>query len=263
MNPQVLGQLGVEGAGEPPALADEYGLPVDPGQDLDPGTGGSEPGGADEDAFHAPPLGPGPGTGRRHEGIDLGSIGVALRLDVDESERRHRMIARLARQQDCPGAGAEQCAARQREGPDRLDQAVPVEPFRDRRALAARKDQRREAGEVSGHAHPPTFGPAAFDRREMLLDVSLECKHTDHASGPRSAQPPRLLRTSRGRPLRHLATPPTSRGWRASRSRRGSPSRAPPSPSRARDRRSALLRDRPSTCTRGRSPVPVPPDPRS
>ena len=92
------------------------------------------------------------------------------------------LVARLARKQDRPGARPEHGAAALRELLDRLDQLVPDETFRDRRALAAGQDQRGEAIEMFRREHTPALGTEALEGGQVLLDVPLDPEDADDRS---------------------------------------------------------------------------------
>ena len=95
----VVGQLGVEGAGEHAALADRHRVALVGGQHLDPGAVPLDPGRADEDRAQrlvADPLDLEVGL----EALQLAAEGVARGGRVDQPEV-------LVVADDHPGAGAE------------------------------------------------------------------------------------------------------------------------------------------------------------
>src|SRR5262245_48801481 len=144
---RVVGELGVEGGGEYVALAHEHRAPLDAREHLHAALR-PELRAADEHA--AEPLEPGCGARvhRRRERVHLRSVGVPHRHDVEQAERRDRRALHRAREQDRARAGAEHRPAGRREASDRIPELLSVHPLRDRGALAARQDQRVQAGEV-------------------------------------------------------------------------------------------------------------------
>jgi hypothetical protein len=121
----------VERAGEDPALADQHRPAVDAREHLHLGPRTPQLRRADE---HAAQLRQRLALGEGGEGIDLRAVGVAHRHHVEQAEARHRVVLHLARQQDRPGAGAEDRPARLGEGPDRLVEALARQALRERRA---------------------------------------------------------------------------------------------------------------------------------
>ena len=109
MNAQVLGQFGMKRASPTSPFAYEYGLAVDAGENLDARSNIDQARRTNEDAFQPGPFSArtarsravrvGARIGRcnrlvheRHERIELGAVGVSLGFDVDQPERRNRMI---------------------------------------------------------------------------------------------------------------------------------------------------------------------------
>jgi len=59
---------------------------------------------------------------------------------------------------------------------------VSDEPLRDRRALAAGQDERRQPFQVSGHEDTSAFGAEVLEGGQVLLDVPLDAEDADDRS---------------------------------------------------------------------------------
>ena len=118
MQPRIVGQLGVEGAGEDASLADRHRVALVGGEHLDPGPVALDPGRADEDRAQrlvADPLDRQVGL----EALQLAAEGVAPRGHVDQAE-----VIGVA--DDHPGAGAEDRLALRVVGADRRAPGPPT-----------------------------------------------------------------------------------------------------------------------------------------
>ena len=85
----------------------------------------------------------------------------------------------LARQDDHPGARAEDRGAAIGEVEDRLAQAPALDELAHRRALAAGQDQAADALEVGRLAHAHALDADGGERVEMLAERALERQDAD------------------------------------------------------------------------------------
>ena len=208
------GELRVEGRGQDVALADrDDAAVVEPGQDVHVGPGPFDDRRPDE---HARGPASSPRTGTSSSDSNESSWRPnALRSTVTSSSGRMggSPPAISARQDDHPGARAEDRGAAIGQVEDRLVEAPALDELAHRRALATRQDEPADALQVGRLAHAHTVHPDRVKRVEVLSEGPLQGQDSD----PHDA----------GRAGRCLTSP----------SRRGAPGRGSP---RARSRASAL-----------------------
>src|SRR5712691_13506549 len=118
----------------------------------------------------------------RLERIDLTAEGVPLDGDIEELSERMRMTRHVLREEDRSGAGAPHRHAVGGSLADLRDDPVVLRELADRRALAARDDERVDVVELLGPAHVDTFRANAAERGEVLAEIALEAEDAD-ASG--------------------------------------------------------------------------------
>ncbi len=104
--------------------------------------------------------------------LKLAPEGVPARAHVEHAEV-------LAIEQDEAGAGTQDRLARAGEVPQRLGEALPLDPERHRRRLAARDHERVETLELLRRPHGPRLRPQLTERSRVCLEVALEGEHPD------------------------------------------------------------------------------------
>ncbi len=205
---RVVGQLGMECAGEHAALADNHRVAVVAREHLDLGPVPLDPRGADE--HRAQRLGAEPvDLELGLEALQLAAEGVAARDRVHQAEV-------LAVADDHPGAGAEHGAPALGVGADRGLEPVALDRLRDRRALAAGDHEPVEVGQL-GRALRTSTGAGAERAQHPRVgrEVALRREDADPEAGLAGHYQPRCWSSA-----------PSAASWAMSSPRIGSPSPA-------------------------------------
>ena len=119
------------------------------------------------------------GTERAHveiglEAVDLPAEGVALDRHVHESRERMGMAGHVRGDEDRTRAGPPHRHARRGALLELGDDPVVRGELADRRALAARDDERVDLVELLGAPHVDRLDAEVAQRREVLGEVPLE-----------------------------------------------------------------------------------------
>src|SRR5688572_7731633 len=119
----------------------------------------------------------------RLEGLLLATVRIALRSDIDESERELGGTLDVPGEQDQPGAGAEDGLARRVELLERRHELPRVEQLEKGRALSPGHDEAGHLVELTGHPHLGRVDADPVERLPVEGEVSLEREHADlHAN---------------------------------------------------------------------------------
>src|SRR2546425_510989 len=177
MEPLVMGELGMEARGKQPSLPRGDDRVACFREHLDPRTDASDDRSADEHRVER--IGPEYGDLEvRFEAIDLTAEGVALDGHVHERGERVRMAGHVLRHEDRPRARAPHRHPRGGAIAQLLDDPVLLRELSDRRALAARDDERVDLVKLLRAAHVDRFHTEPIERGEVLRKVALETQDT-------------------------------------------------------------------------------------
>jgi hypothetical protein len=172
----VFRELGVEGRGENAAGANEDGIVVAAGEDLDAGTEARDARRADEDHLHGPAEER--GFGLEDDGVVLAAVGVALDVDVEHAEAGLRRMVNLFGQKDAAGAGAED-GLRADENFEDVVEACAFEVLEEGGGFAARDDERVESGEFFRLADEVRGGAELGEALGVHVEGALQSQHAD------------------------------------------------------------------------------------
>ncbi len=162
----------MKGGRQDVALLDAHRLAVALAEHRHPGAHPADGRGADEDHLHRPLFQDGAaaadGAGK------LAPVGVALDADVDQPQARLAGTGDFLRQQDGPGAGAEQRLALGRQPPQSFEEAVFLEELQGRGALAARQNQPVDALQVLSPADVAPFDAQPVQHPGVRFIITLQ-----------------------------------------------------------------------------------------
>src|SRR6185295_16989308 len=139
----------------------------------------------------------------RLEGLLLAAVRIALRGDVDESERELGGTLDVPGEQDQPGAGAEDGLARRMELLERRHELPRVQQLEKRRALPPGHDEAGHLVELTRHPHLGRLDADPVERLPVKGEVPLEREHPDLHADRTSLSGARM---SRARSPSHSST---------------------------------------------------------
>src|SRR5216117_2939616 len=207
----VVGELRVEGGHQDAALPRHHRLVAVGGERLDAGADAPDARGADEDHLDRRGAALEGRATARLEGLALPAVRVALDPDVDEAERELRGALHLPRQENQPGAGAEDRPPLGVELLERRHEPPLVHEFEQRRALAPGNDEAVDVRELLGLADFARLDAAPPQRLGVEVEVALQREDADfhrsaRAGGRRSARTLSVISPLASRPRPSLGS---------------------------------------------------------
>src|SRR5882724_1972352 len=122
----------------------------------------------------------------RLEALLLSAVGIALRGDVDETERGLLRALHFAREEDQTGAGAHDGLARGVKLLERGHEAPLVEELEERRALSPGHDEASDLVELPRQPDLDRLKTEPVERLAVQVEVALEGEHADDHAVARS-----------------------------------------------------------------------------
>src|SRR5439155_18646182 len=148
-------------------------------QRLDAGADPADARRPDEDHLHRRGVAVEHRAALRLERLALAAVGVALDADVDEAERELSGILHVAREENEPGAGAEERPTLRMEFLERDDKPPLVHELEQRGALTAGDDEAVDTRQLLGLADLDSLDATPRERFGVPVEVALEREHAD------------------------------------------------------------------------------------
>ena len=175
----VVGELGMEGRGQQVAGADEHGVIVATGKDLDARAKTADARRADENHLYG-------AAGERSFGVEddgvvLAAIGVALDVDVEDPEAALGRVGDVLREEDAAGAGAEDGLGMDK-GVQRIVKAGALEMLEKSAGLTAGEDEGIQDCELLGFADEVRGSAELGEALRVDVEGALQGEYADVGS---------------------------------------------------------------------------------